>query len=49
MYIIHTQNTTQTGTPVIQLYRSAELLGTFEQILKTKLFVIVYSEREHSA
>ena len=29
--------------------RSAELLGTFKRLLKTELFDIAYSEREHSA
>jgi len=29
--------------------RSAELLSTFKRTLKTELFDIAYSEREHSA
>jgi len=29
--------------------RSAELLSTFKRLLKTELFDIAYSEREHSA
>jgi len=29
--------------------RSAELLSTLKRILKTELFDIAYSEREHSA
>jgi len=54
---VHGTSTSQTdrpterrtdGRPTIAVTRSVELFGTFKRNLKTKLFDIAYSKREHS-